>query len=240
MTRAVFFDAGNTLLRMNYAAIARELARHGVGLPPEAVQRAEWRARVRLDTEDFARRRSSTESRDTAGRYLRYVLEGLGVRDETVIGAMAEWRQAYNAPAGLWTIAEPHAAVALAQVRAAGLRAGVISNSNGTVQAILEDLGLAGSLDFVLDSSRVGFEKPDPRIFRLALARAGVAPAEAVYVGDLYSIDVLGARAIGMDAVLLDPGACWGARDCRTAPDVLGAVRLILGGSPSSARRDGR
>ena len=57
---------------------------------------------------------------------------------------------------------------------------------------------------------------------------SGVASAEAVYVGDLYSIDVLGARAVGMDAVLVDPGACWGERDCRTAPDVLDAVRLIL------------
>jgi putative hydrolase of the HAD superfamily len=83
-------------------------------------------------------------------------------------------------------------------------------------------------LEFVLDSSEVGVEKPDPRIFRLALERAGLAPDEAVYVGDIYSIDVLGARAAGMGAVLLDPGQCWGARDCLLAPDVLGAVRLIL------------
>jgi len=74
----------------------------------------------------------------------------------------------------------------------------------------------------------VGVEKPDPRIFGLALARAGLAPGEAAYVGDLYSVDVRGARAAGMGAVLLDPGGHWGARDCPMAPDPLAAVQLIL------------
>jgi putative hydrolase of the HAD superfamily len=105
---------------------------------------------------------------------------------------------------------------------------GVISNSNGSVASILEALGFLPYLEFVLDSFVVGIEKPDPRIFRRALEQAGVAPHEAVYVGDLYSIDVLGARAVGMGAVLLDPGACWGARDCLVAPDVAAAVRLVL------------
>ena len=70
----------------------------------------------------------------------------------------------------------------------------------------------------------MGVEKPDPRIFRIALERAGVAATEAVYVGDLYSIDVVGARAAGLSAILMDPGACWGARDCPSAPTALAAV----------------
>ncbi len=227
--RAVFFDAGNTLLRMNYAVIAGELARRGVPVSPEEVQRAEWRARVRLDADLAARPPgASTESRRTAGRYLRYILEGLGVRDEGLMAAMAAWRRAYNPPVGLWNVAEPEAAAALALVAAAGLRAAVISNSNGSVRSILETLGLASALQFVVDSAEVGIEKPDPRIFGLALERAGVEPGQAVYVGDLYSVDVLGARAAGLDAVLLDPGGCWGARDCRTAPGLLAAVRLLV------------
>ncbi len=163
-----------------------------------------------------------------AGRYVRLILEALGVTDEAVAEAMAEWRRAYNAPAGLFTVADPSAEPALELARARGLTAGVISNSNGTIRATLRALGLLPSLDFVLDSAEVGVEKPDPRIFRLALERARVAPREAVYVGDLYSVDVRGARAAGLDAVLLDPAGLWGARDCRSAPDVLAAVRLIL------------
>lgn len=230
MIRAVFFDAGNTLLRMNYADIATELGRHGVRVTPAEVQSAEWRARVRLDEEVFALSFPdvSTESGSIAGRYVRYLLEALGLADAGIADAVAEWRRTYNPPVGLWNTPDPHAAAALRLVRQAGLAAAVISNSNGSVRSILEALGLASHLDFVLDSSEVGVEKPDPRIFALAIARAGVAPGEAVYVGDLYTVDVRGARATGMDAILLDPGGHWGERDCERAPDVAAAVRLIL------------
>jgi putative hydrolase of the HAD superfamily len=228
--RAVFFDAGNTLLRMNYAVIAAELGRHGLRVGPGEVQRAEWRARVRLDDEVLSRSGpgDSTENRSTAERYLGYLLDGLGVTDPAIVEKIVVWRRAYNPPVGVWNTVDPHAAQALAAVQRAGLRAAVISNSNGSVRSILESLGVAGHLDFVVDSAEEGVEKPDPRIFELALARASVAPGEAVYIGDLYSIDVRGARAAGMRAVLLDPGGHWGARDCPTAPDLPGAVRLVL------------
>jgi putative hydrolase of the HAD superfamily len=228
--RAIFLDAGNTLIRMDYAAIAAALARHGVRVTIDELQRAEWRARVRLDTEVLSPLGldASTENRTTADRYLALLLAEIGVRDDAVVSAMGAWRRAYRPPVGLWTVAEPAAEAALAHVRAAGVPAAVISNSNGSVASILESVGLARYLDFVIDSGKVGVEKPDPRIFRLAAERAGVAPEDAVYIGDLYSVDVVGARAAGLDAILLDPGACWGARDCPAAPDVLAAVRLVV------------
>jgi putative hydrolase of the HAD superfamily len=229
----VFFDAGNTLLRMDYEAIAEQLAVHGVRARVAAVEQAEWRARVRLDDELLAARGPglSTESGGTADFYLRRMLEELGVADEAVVQAVSAWRRQYNPPVGVWGTAAPRAVAALARAREAGLRTAVISNSNGSVRAILAGLGLGSGLDFVLDSAEVGVEKPDPRIFQLALERARVRPTEAVYVGDLYSIDVLGARAAGLDAILLDPGAHWGPRDCPTAADVLAAVELLLRGS---------
>ncbi len=232
--RAIFFDAGNTLLRMDYGAIAAALAAHGVPATEAALQDAEWRARVRLDGELFAPTRMSTESAASGDRYVALILEELGVRDGAVTSAIAAWRRAYNPPVGVWGRADPDAEAALLRARRAGLAAGVVSNSNGAIRGILERLGLARHLDFVLDSSEVGVEKPDPRIFQLALARAGVAPAEAVYVGDLYSVDVLGARAAGLPAVLLDPGGCWGPRDCPVARTVLAAVELVTGAAPST------
>src|SRR5207244_3184542 len=203
-----------------------ELATQGVRATPDEVQRAEWSARVRLDEEVFARApgAASSAGRSSASRYVRLILEALGVTDEAVIDALAEWRRSYNAPAGLFTVADPVAEPALRLARHHGLTAGVISNSNGTIRAILRTLGLLPYLDFVLDSAELGVEKPDPRIFELALAEARVAAREAVHVGDLYSVDVHGARAAGLDAVLLDPAGLWGARDCRRAPDVLAAV----------------
>jgi HAD superfamily hydrolase (TIGR01509 family) len=193
------------------------------------VQRAEWRARVRLDA-TFAPG-ASTEDPSTAERYLRFVLDELGVRRPATVAALSAWRSTYNPPYGLWTRGQPEAGEALALARRAGLATAVISNSNGTIADVLAGLGLAAHLDFVIDSSRVGVEKPDPRIFRIALERARLQPAEAAYIGDLYSIDVLGARAAGLRAVLMDPGGCWPPRDCPTAPTVLDAVRLLIDGS---------
>lgn len=224
--RAMFFDAGNTLIRMDPRVIVAALARLGGRASVAELERAEWRARVRLDA-TFAPG-ASTEHPDTGERYLRLILDELGVHDPALVDAVSAWRRGYDAPLGLWTAMEPEADAALRLARERGLRPAVISNSNGTVADVLDHLGLLQYLEFVIDSSKVGVEKPDPRIFRLALARAGVAPDEAVYVGDFYSIDVLGARAAGLRAILMDPGACWGARDCPLARTPLDAVHHVL------------
>jgi putative hydrolase of the HAD superfamily len=228
VVRAIFFDAGNTLVHMDYEAITAALAREGVVATVGDVQRAEWRARVRLDATFHPG--ASTEQPDTADRYLGFVLDELDVRNPATVAALNAWRRAYNPPDGLWTVVEPEAQAALVLARRAGLAAAVISNSNGTIAAILDTLGLGRHLDFVIDSSRVGVEKPDPRIFQIALQRARLEPEQAAYVGDLYSIDVLGARAAGLHAVLMDPGRCWPPRDCPTVSTVLAAVELILDG----------
>ena len=107
MIRAILFDAGNTLIRVDWAAVAAALARVGVSVAPEALRRAEWQARVRLDTELLAPGVVSTESRDTTARYTGYVLEAAGVHDAAVHAAIIAWRRTYNAPVGLWTEAEP-------------------------------------------------------------------------------------------------------------------------------------
>jgi putative hydrolase of the HAD superfamily len=227
--RAVLFDAGNTLLRMDYRVIAEHLRQRGRDTTPERVEEAELRARVRLDP--HLAPGASTESTVTHGRYLRYLLEGLGITDEDEIQAIARWRRGYNLPVGLWNRADPEALAALRRVREAGLAAGVISNSNGSVRSILEETGLAASLDFIIDSSVVGVEKPDPRIFHLGLRAAKVEARAAVYVGDLYSVDVLGARSAGLDGILLDPRGFWAPRDCRLARGLAEAVTLALSGT---------
>jgi putative hydrolase of the HAD superfamily len=225
--RAILFDAGNTLIRIDYAAIAGALAGQGRVRDPAAIEDAELRARVRLDP--HLAPGMSTESGDIHAHYLRYVLEHLGVTGEAEVAALERWRRDYHPPIGLWTRADPRAAAALTRARAAGLVVGVISNSNGTVRRTLEAHGLAAQVDFVIDSSEVGVEKPDPRIFALGLARGGVAASEAAYVGDLYSVDVLGARAAGLAAVLIDPRGYWGPRDCLLARDADHAVAILLG-----------
>ena len=224
--RVLIFDAGNTLLRMNYRAIAEHLVGRGRRVTAADVEDAELRGRVRLDAHPETA--GSTESAGTRDRYVRYLLEPLGITDDAEVADIGRWRASFNAPWGLWTEADPEAAAALRRVKAAGLGAGVISNSNGRAGAILRAAGLGAELDFVIDSGIVGVEKPDPRIFALALEAARAAAGEAVYVGDLYSVDVLGARAAGLDAILIDPRGYGGPRDCPVARGIAEAVSIAL------------
>jgi putative hydrolase of the HAD superfamily len=227
--RALFFDAGNTLLQINYADVSACLAGLGIPATPEAVARAEYRARVKLDP--HLAPGASTEDRMVFRLYVGYLLEALGVTDDALVSDVYQWVREYNPPVGLWNQPDSTAPSLLDRLKTEGYRLGVISNSNGSVRSILEETGLASRLDFILDSAVVGVEKPDPRIFRMALEEVKVSPKEAAYIGDLYSVDVLGSRRVGMTAVLLDPGGLWGHVDCPKAPTLGAAVDLALSGS---------
>jgi putative hydrolase of the HAD superfamily len=72
----------------------------------------------------------------------------------------------------------------------------------------------------VIDSRLAGVEKPEPRIFHLALDVLGISPDEALYVGDVYEVDVVGARRAGLRAALVDPAGVHAGRDVPSAPSV--------------------
>ena len=95
----------------------------------------------------------------------------------------------------------------LRRLHEAGFALAVVSNWDISLHRILSNTGLAGYFDFIVASLEEGFEKPDPEIFRITLARAGVGPDAAVHIGDLIEDDVNGAHAAGMRALLLDRAA---------------------------------
>ena len=87
-------------------------------------------------------------------------------------------------------------------------RIGVISNADGKIEDLLRRCNIADCFLTITDSGLVGFEKPHPEIFRQALQSMNAKPEESFYIGDLYSIDYLGATGAGMQAILMDvPGA---------------------------------
>ena len=108
----------------------------------------------------------------------------------------------------------------LEALRARGLETAVVSNADGRVASILANLGLVPHLTLIVDSQLEGVEKPDPAIFHLALSRLGVEAVRAAYVGDIYSIDVLGARAAGLTPVLLDATGGYPDVDCATIASI--------------------
>ncbi|HEX5216397.1 MAG TPA: HAD-IA family hydrolase, partial [Vicinamibacterales bacterium] len=120
----------------------------------------------------------------------------------------------------LWRMVMPGVPEALERIRQHGLTLAVISNSDGTCAASLEAAGLLRYMNVVIDSAEVGVEKPDPRIFEIAVARCGADPRRALYVGDLYHADVVGARGAGLHALLLDPYGDWPPLDCERATDL--------------------
>jgi len=98
----------------------------------------------------------------------------------------------------------PDVMPALDGIKERNLKLGAVSNWVWQLPELLHSLRLVSHFDFLAVSARVGFEKPHPEIFRHALAEAGVAPGEALHVGDHLDADVEGARAVGIDAVLID------------------------------------
>ncbi|HZX60515.1 MAG TPA: HAD family hydrolase [Candidatus Methylomirabilis sp.] len=231
---AVFFDAGNTLVSLDYAAIVDVLAGEGFRVTRDEVWRAECRARVKLDP--FLAQAEVRESREVFSRYMRTACEEMGIswgeRAERILGRLSE----INRREGLWRGgAMPGAREVLAGLKGKGYVVGVISNSDGRLETLVRDAGLAGSLDVIIDSRVVGVEKPDPRIFHLALERTGVAPHEAIYVGDFYSLDVVGARRAGLEAILLDPLCAWPQLDCVKVQDLFEVPGLVLPNDGRSA-----
>ena len=96
-----------------------------------------------------------------------------------------------------------------------GLKLAVVSNANGKLLSLFTRLDLARRFDVMLDSAVEGVEKPDPRIFELALERTGARREQTMHVGDLYHVDVEGARRVGIEPVLLDAADLYGGFDCR-------------------------
>jgi len=109
-----------------------------------------------------------------------------------------------------WTetnwVAFPEVTEVLAALRARGIRLGVLSNAPSDLPNFLERLGIARHLDFTVVSALEGVKKPDRRIFDIAVRRAGVAPGEAMHVGDMYLEDILGGRAAGIRTLLIERG----------------------------------
>jgi len=168
--------------------------------------------------------------RDRATAYLEALFTLAGVPAER-LGEVRGCLAALHQERHLWCATAAGTRGALERLRAAGLRLGVVSNSDGRVDAALSAAGLRDCFEVVLDSALFGAEKPDPAIFRAALEALQVAPDEALYVGDLYEVDVVGARAAGIQAILLLPdSAAAPAGVRRTASLAALADQLLPGG----------
>lgn len=211
--RAIFFDAGGTLINLDSSRICALISDElGVAVQPETFRRAQCGAMAEVA------RIVATEGRSTERlkrEFYSMLLPEVGVSGEKLEAAIECVLKLAEAEM-LWRKADEATGPALARLKERGLTLAVISNSDGRIESAFEQAGLAGYFDFFIDSYLVGVEKPDPRIFHLATERARVAAAEAAYVGDLYAVDVVGARTAGLIPVLYDPYRLYQEADCIT------------------------
>ena len=217
----VLLDAGGVLLLPDPAALREVLAPAGIHVDDEAARRAHYECMAELDRMD----RLDWPAVD------RFLLTHLGAAPEEVdalVGAVAELY--LSRP---W-VPIAGAAEALLALQGAGFRLAVVSNATGTIeQQLLEGsvCSVSGDscarVEVVIDSDVVGVEKPDPRIFELALGAIGAERESCVYIGDTNFFDVRGARAARIDVVHADPYCLCPHTDHAHVADLAELVGLL-------------
>jgi putative hydrolase of the HAD superfamily len=220
----VLLDAGGVLVYPNWTRISDALRRHDVHVSPEALARAEPLAKRQLDTD---RTIAATNDASRGWLYFDLILTAAGIPVSDATTAALEELQAYHRESNLWELVPAHVAPTLAELRRRGLTLAVVSNANGTLCRKFDSLGLTAVFGCVLDSCDVQLEKPDPKIFHLALERIGGRPETAIHIGDFYHIDVVGARSAGIRPVLLDEAGLYADADCqriRSFPEILDLI----------------
>jgi len=218
MIKAIFFDFYNTLIsfdppRQQLQVIAcREF---GIEVNPKAIPRGYWFADDFMSRENARspiHRRSPEEERSFWADYEAIILEkaGMEVSKELALRIFTRARQ-LDRKLILFDDVLP----ILNTLKNKGMVLGLVSNLNRGLDGHCQELGLTPYMDFALTSSEIGAEKPHPPIFLAALERAGVSASEAIHVGDQYHSDILGAKSVGINPLLLDRDGFWeNVEDC--------------------------
>jgi FMN phosphatase YigB (HAD superfamily) len=222
-------DAGNTVIFLDHARLARLLAAHGFATNAGALVVAEGAAKrrhVSATMEEVAWRRAELPGARGWGAMVATIAAEAGFPRARLSELVDDlWDE--HVRVNLWNCVPDGFGPAIEAARARGVKVVLVSNSEGMLQRLFDELDIARHFDLLLDSGVVGLEKPDPRFFHVALDRFGVAPDAAIHLGDMYSTDILGARAAKMRTALVDP---YGHYEGMFAdvPRVPGAVEVAI------------
>ena len=202
---AVFFDLGGTLATANPSVtelIAQVLADHGYQIPHRDLARA---ANVHAPRFEDPRNHGWSLSHERSyafwTQFYTALLAEIGIPSHARAALTASIYARLSRPEGYRLY--PDALPTLERLAGAGYTLGLVSNWEAWGAELVARLGLSRYFPEPVLSGCVGVEKPDTRIFKLALAQAGLAPGRVLYVGDDVRNDVEPARAVGMSAILL-------------------------------------
>ena len=197
--KAIFFDVGNTLLFPSQERIFGPLRERKVAPSLEQLRAIERKTKNEFDAIQAGRA-------DHGFWYIFYshLLEELGIEDDHLRDDLVDATRI----SGNWDDIRAGTRETLQRI-GGRYQMGVISNADGKIAAVLERCGIADCFLTITDSGLVGYEKPHPAIFEAALRGMGVAPEESLYVGDVYSVDYVGATRAGMQAMLFDVAGAY-------------------------------
>ena len=208
---AVLLDVGGVLTLPELTIIRSAVELFGVSPDVDTLDRAHYFAVHAAD------RRPKSAHDAYRNEYLTAYVMALGVSPKNAAAAAQSLDEAFAESENAWSRIAPGAAEGLGAICRTGARVALVSNTlHGRVEEGLLRLGLCqvgpglgSEVVAIIDSTRVGMAKPDPRIFRLGLEAVGTPPERAIFVGDSVRNDVRGAEAVGMVALHLDPlGIC--------------------------------
>jgi putative hydrolase of the HAD superfamily len=187
------FDAGQTVIDLDLAFLARRLTERGVVVEIPALAAAAPAAWQRYDAlVDPAHGHPWRELMTT-------LLAGAGIAADR-IGALVDWLWDEQPRANLWRAEVPGMVALARELTGRGVRVAILSNSEGQLAELLAEIGIADAFAAIIDSGRVGLEKPDRRIFDHALAVLG-ATRPGIHIGDSWPADVAGALGAGWRAI---------------------------------------
>jgi HAD superfamily hydrolase (TIGR01549 family) len=197
--RVIFFDIGNTLLFPNRAKMLAPIASH------RHPTLAEWQALERKTKMEFDRgMQHGRVDHGFWGIFYSNLLDELDVaRDNQIKNGLLQELVRNTQSSANWDQILPGTRAALDRIRER-FRIAVISNSDGRIEKVLSHCGIADRFESITDSGVVGVEKPHAEIFQAALRAMNARADESLYVGDVYSVDYVGATNAGMQAVLFD------------------------------------
>jgi putative hydrolase of the HAD superfamily len=228
--RAVFFDAGNTLIFPRLDEAAARLTAEGYPSTVEDFHAAERFGKARLDEWLWPQIRQGQVPRQVDPYYWGEYLGALATRvkaPESRRGELMRSMVDFFKNIAVWSRVLDDTPGCLEELRQRGYYLGVISNSIGTMEEQLARVGLAKHFDSIIDSAIVGVEKPHPEIFGIALTRAGIQASEAVFVGDTYATDVGGAQLAGLTGVLMDRVGAYPKADCPRIENLRGLDAIL-------------
>jgi len=228
--RAVFLDIGDTVMRPNPSWEAvYEIAFREFGVKVEigelyaALRRAYHHGGWGIDDAGFEPSEESSFRRTVEIDAAAIAELGLEPMPEAFFRRLGELFMVTSH----WHIF-PDAYATLAALQERELVVGAVSNWVWNLPELLHALDLVKHFDFIAASSRIGFEKPHPRIFEWAIEQAGVAPAEAIHVGDHVDADILGATGAGIAGVLIDRAHRYAADEVPDGTPVISSLDELM------------